>query len=579
MQWAASIAIGVSTLATGGCGLPSFACDDAEQCTLIGGGVCQADGRCSYPDATCPSGQRYSGHAGGRAGDCVDGGGETDGSTATATATGQPDQTSTSDPGTTLDPADPCAAVDCGEHGECEADDQTPACVCDRGWVDRELQCVEQGCPGTRCLWVDQRRGDDANVGTMDAPIRSLARAAELAPALAPGEGIVLRRGQTWAEPWVLTGLAGTERAPIIVAAFGDPTADLPSIEGGVRLEDSTGVRLSQLRVTNPGGTAMRLEQVHHVTVHDCEAFEASSGCILVRAGSEYTALVDNDAWACGSTYGIGLVSQGGAPGDHHWLLDNRVDGEGTISAVQVAASAVDDVKVMRNDLRGSIDRGLHSRIGGHAWLVGNVIAQAGDFNDAALDHGGGGEVIARGNVILDAGLPVFLAGRGEWAFNTVLHQDPAAAITIPATAVGWSIHDNLVAAGDTVALLADMPTQVTTAHNVYVRGPMGDCAFEAAGMALDLPGWQGLGQGVDSRCEAVPGLEIPAKIGSTQTWEDDGLLDGATPDAGWDGCGDPVGALGCDGQPLAASLPAFEGYGHGWLGPAVVQERVEFAP
>ncbi|MCH9684219.1 MAG: hypothetical protein K0V04_22490 [Deltaproteobacteria bacterium] len=572
MRWTARIAIAGGIGAIAGCGLPSFTCQDAEQCSLVPGGMCQADGHCSYPDSSCPSNQRYSQHAGTRAGQCVDdGGASSGGSDGEDVSSGEP-------PGTTGLPGDPCLDVDCGEHGQCEPNGDLPSCTCDRGWIESELQCVEDGCPGTRCLWVDAVDGDDQNPGTKDAPIRTLARVAVMAPGLEPGEAVVLRRGQTWNEPLLLSGLAGTERAPVIVTAFGDPAGALPTIGGGITVTASQGVTLTELRATNEAGTAVQIDNASYITVLSCEAFTAAMGCIIIGTDAEYTALVDNDAWECGTLYGIGLRTRGGPPGDHHWLLDNRIDGEGTISAVQVAAGGLDDIKVMRNYLRGSIDRGLHSRIGGHAWLVGNVIAQAGDFNDAALDHAGSGEVIAIGNIIIDAELPVQLGGRGEWAFNTIVHRAPDPAITIPGTSMGWSLHDNLISPDDALALQVDNSEDVTTMRNVYVRGPAGTCTIQADGGALDLPGWQALGQGRGSRCEAVPGLEVPAEIGSTRTWDEDGLIEAATPSARWTGCADAVGARDCDGQPLADRLPMFPGFGHGWLGPAAVQDRVELA-
>lgn len=565
----ALIATMLGSLALVGCAKPPFACEGDDQCTLLANGVCQANSRCSYPDPDCPSGQRFSEHAGPQSERCVDVEG-------TTTTTDDASSSTGSGP-------DPCEGVDCGPQGQCEPSGDQPACVCEAGFDDRGLRCVEQECPGTACLWVDAIEGDDAAPGTaMAQPIRTLARAAELAPTLAAGEALVLRRGQSWDEALALTDLEGTEDAPIIVGTYDASGAGGPGplVSRGITVDASTGVQLQDLRVTNPGGTALRLTGVDHVTVLDCEAFEASAGCIHVRTGSEHTALVGNTAWSCGAdTFGIGLLGQGGPPGDHHWLVDNRIDGEGTINALHITADAADDVKAVRNYLRGSVDRGLHSRVGGHAWLVGNVVAQAGDANDAAFDHAGDGQVIARGNLVIDATLPVLLAGRGEWAFNTVLHQGTAAALTVPSTASGWSVHDNLVIAGTAPAIDVAVLADVIADHNVYGRSMAGDCSFDAAGMLVDLAGWQALGQDPRSRCEEVLGPSIPGSIGSTRDWDDAGLLDAAIPDPAWSGCGDPVGALDCEGLPLAAGIPPFDDIGHGWEGPPVVQVRVELLP
>ena len=49
-------------------GASVFRCDEDTQCA---GGVCQADGFCSFADATCPSGQRYGEHSGSLSNTCV----------------------------------------------------------------------------------------------------------------------------------------------------------------------------------------------------------------------------------------------------------------------------------------------------------------------------------------------------------------------------------------------------------------------------------------------------------------------------------------------------------------------------
>jgi hypothetical protein len=47
-----------------------FQCETDQQCQADGG-VCEATGYCSFPDADCESGQRYGEYAGGLAGECV----------------------------------------------------------------------------------------------------------------------------------------------------------------------------------------------------------------------------------------------------------------------------------------------------------------------------------------------------------------------------------------------------------------------------------------------------------------------------------------------------------------------------
>jgi len=52
-----------------------FVCMQDDQCQGgPGGGMCEADGRCSFPDPACSTGRRYGGFAGSRSNTCVGGG-------------------------------------------------------------------------------------------------------------------------------------------------------------------------------------------------------------------------------------------------------------------------------------------------------------------------------------------------------------------------------------------------------------------------------------------------------------------------------------------------------------------------
>jgi hypothetical protein len=67
--WLAS-ALGVAAVAAIACRSAAFVCSDDEQC---GAGMCQSVGYCSFPDASCDSGQRYGELASSElAGECVD---------------------------------------------------------------------------------------------------------------------------------------------------------------------------------------------------------------------------------------------------------------------------------------------------------------------------------------------------------------------------------------------------------------------------------------------------------------------------------------------------------------------------
>ena len=74
-----------------GCKSTSFACENDQSCRSDGQGWCEADGACSFPDPTCPSGRRY-GDLGPSdiAGQCVPGS-STDSSVSTSSEDGMND--------------------------------------------------------------------------------------------------------------------------------------------------------------------------------------------------------------------------------------------------------------------------------------------------------------------------------------------------------------------------------------------------------------------------------------------------------------------------------------------------------
>ncbi|HWB79152.1 MAG TPA: hypothetical protein VG755_29530 [Nannocystaceae bacterium] len=64
-----------------------FHCDDDEQCVSDDVlGFCEAEGFCSYPDSTCPSGARWGPQAGPHANDCVEESSESSSSSSSSAA-------------------------------------------------------------------------------------------------------------------------------------------------------------------------------------------------------------------------------------------------------------------------------------------------------------------------------------------------------------------------------------------------------------------------------------------------------------------------------------------------------------
>lgn len=72
-QWLLTLLCG--GLGSGCLSFPAFECSDSLQCDP--GGVCEAQGHCSYEDVACDSGRRYGPHAGDLSNQCVPGDGDT----------------------------------------------------------------------------------------------------------------------------------------------------------------------------------------------------------------------------------------------------------------------------------------------------------------------------------------------------------------------------------------------------------------------------------------------------------------------------------------------------------------------
>lgn len=131
------VAAAILALTVGACAkLDTFDCAVSSECVHEGvAGVCEQDGLCSFPDASCPSGKKYGEFAGSQSGQCVDLVGASTGpvsatqSTAPtsdggeATTTNEPSQVSatTSDPTTLTTTTDPSTTSDETTGG--------PACV------------------------------------------------------------------------------------------------------------------------------------------------------------------------------------------------------------------------------------------------------------------------------------------------------------------------------------------------------------------------------------------------------------------------------------------------------------------
>jgi hypothetical protein len=76
--------------------------------------------------------------------------------------------------------------------------------------------------------------------------------------------------------------------------------------------------------------------------------------------------------------------------------------------------------------------------------------------------------------------------------------------------------------------------------------------------------------------CAPVPGVSSVTDFpNNPENW---GAIDGLVPDASWERCDDPAGALDCEGRPTQRGLRIWpslpDNGGRGWEGPALVRAR-----
>jgi len=87
---------------------------------------------------------------------------------------------------------------------------------------------------GPRTFYVDRHNGDDRGTGLTEIDAWQTLGAVRRA-SLAPGDQVLLRRGQTWRESLTLTQ-SGTAEQPIVVGAYGE--GELPALRGSDTFED-----------------------------------------------------------------------------------------------------------------------------------------------------------------------------------------------------------------------------------------------------------------------------------------------------------------------------------------------------
>ena len=135
----------------------------------------------------------------------------------------------------TVEAGDPCLGVACSDHGTCVLVGEQASCVCDPGYHDEGLECVEDGevieDPVYTPTYFVSTSGDDSSSGTdPDHPWETLAKVESMASTFVPGDVIAFKRGDAWYESLRYGGPDGSSSDPIIFTSYG--TGERPVISG-----------------------------------------------------------------------------------------------------------------------------------------------------------------------------------------------------------------------------------------------------------------------------------------------------------------------------------------------------------
>ncbi len=580
--------LGVVALA--GCIPSTFVCEGDEQCSRTEGGRCEANGACSYPTDGCESGRRYSALGRSNAGECVpipdeDPMGSSSSSSTGGTSTGSEstggglDTGGESSTGPGLECDEPCSG-----QGRCVLVDGEPTCACDPGWWMVGLECLDDPCDSAQCYFVDSLEGDDAAPGTRDEPWQTQARAWEHLGDSEPGDHVLFRRGREYPGLGAAVNLtgSGTALAPIVVGAYGPRESAPPALSStALRLFGVEHVVIRDLTISGTNDNpCVLVQETGFFTIHDAEIVGCGVRGFRISEGSHHTVVFRNDIHDVGDKTAVWISDitwQMPVPavGSHHWVADNVIRNNGEdgidVTLLDEAHERGDgDVKVVGNQVRG-IERSGICVDGGTAWVLGNISVENGDGLDAEGD-----DVWIEGNVVALTPPGLILGDRVTAVRNTVYMTASGAAVRFDAGLSDAVFRGNLVfgTEGSRINYTPNAPAFAELGGNVYAGLEEGSCVFLFGDTEADLGAWQAFTElDASSRCEVVPGLEVP----STDLPVGNDFWTALAPDATWDGCGS-VGAVRCGGSPKSNGIEPLvevdDNGGLGWEGPLLIRQH-----
>lgn len=425
---------------------------------------------------------------------------------------------------------------------------------------------------------------------------------------LQPGDYVLLRRGREWTadDTYRISGIKGTETAPITYGAYGPQTEARPHLLG-VRIEGgSENITLRDVEAT--GGTigpCVAVEEASHVTIQNVEAHGCQNNGIRFGGQTEYGTMIDNLVYDVKNNDALSVhspmvVTAETATRDHFWIADNTVPGNIGEQPVDVATGTDTvpgsrDVKIVGNVLgngsNGCVSLGHGTSV---VWVVGNIMGNC-VSSDTAYGLGLGGEhkqnsgksYRVNGNLLF-WNMMSNIQSHGEapmtqeaWIYENTLVSGIGKR---PAWRVNYSpaqfeFSRNIVwptGSQKHVQLVSEADIQ-TMDDNWYVPESDPACKIHKSSLA----DWQAsTGFDKNSSCAPVPGMSLPsqAEVDDVDKWTSDGFLDHFRPEANWPGCQAGVGAFDCGSGKLRVRFDAISGYsengGLGWRGPLIVRQR-----
>lgn len=321
--------------------------------------------------------------------------------------------------------------------------------------------------------YVDRTGGSDANGGTaVSTAWQSLARIRQAR--LAPGDFVLLKRGETWGEGLPI-GASGSDGAPITFGAYG--TGDLPVIDGTnltlaaqvglVNANTRSYLVLDSLEVRNSQHNGVATYMANNVLIRNCRIHDNQFNGILAFNANN-TTIQDSEIYANSlelASMHAGIQIDGSGPPQTGFLISNNrihdniggLDWQGAngiylghtganipnlinivISGNEIAhngnpnqnqagrgisASFTGDVSVVRNFVWRNASAGIFL---GDAGLVLTINISQNFFYDNALRQFGGltnGSALATDNLLLvdDPNITAMgaeIGGTGPWTLT-----------------------------------------------------------------------------------------------------------------------------------------------------------------